>query len=246
MAIETRKVRGITPLLVSSKMPELSTTDSMPQICTESDINSSPCSSEADDEIVSRVDDELTFEYTDDGDVDIGSYLNSLPKMKDAKMINECPLVYQIKSPKPHSIITTSVETNKIATNGENLVYNIIFRTDELEKDHTAESVDLIKYKNFLVWPQAYCKIDQSCGQLLGFEPVKGYSRIFHVNTTECELVTSHGENIPKNYRTQLSVDRSLSDEMIPTNTRIQVESNSSPFLIWSNTNIRIDTIIMA
>jgi len=34
MAIETHKVRGITPLLDSSPMPELSTTDSMPQICT--------------------------------------------------------------------------------------------------------------------------------------------------------------------------------------------------------------------
>ena len=36
-------------------------------------------------------------------------------------MINECPLIYQIESPKPSSIIATSVETNKIATNGENL-----------------------------------------------------------------------------------------------------------------------------
>ena len=87
----------------------------------ESDIDSNPCSSEADDEIASRVDDELTFEYTVDGDVDIGSYLNSLPKMKDAKMINDCPLIYQIESPKPSSIIATSVATNKIATNGENL-----------------------------------------------------------------------------------------------------------------------------
>ena len=34
MAIETHKVRGITPLLDSSPMPELSTTDSLPQICT--------------------------------------------------------------------------------------------------------------------------------------------------------------------------------------------------------------------
>ena len=33
----------------------------------ESDIDSNPCSSEADDEIASRVDDELTFEYTVDG-----------------------------------------------------------------------------------------------------------------------------------------------------------------------------------
>ena len=80
----------------------------------------------------------------------------------------------------------------------------------------------------------------------LGFDPVKGYSRIFPVTTTECELVTSHGENIPKNYRTELSVDRSLSDEMVPTNVPIQVESNSSSSLIWSDTNIRIDTVIMA
>lgn len=63
----------------------------------------------------------MTFEYTAEGDVDVGSYLNSLPKMKDAKTINECPLVYQIESPKPSSIIATSVDTNKIATNGENL-----------------------------------------------------------------------------------------------------------------------------
>ena len=148
-------------------------------------------------------------------------------------------------------------------------MYNIIFRTDELETVHNAD-VDLIKYKNFIIWPQAYCKIDESRGQLgrgfircyapishrpehhnetiqkLGFEPVKGNSRIFAINTTECELVTSQGENIPKNYRTELSVDRSLSDEMVPTNVPIQVDSNSSSSLIWSNTNIRIDTVIMA
>ena len=36
MAVETHKVRGIAPttLLDHSEMPELSTTDSMPQICT--------------------------------------------------------------------------------------------------------------------------------------------------------------------------------------------------------------------
>ena len=36
MAVETHKVRGIVPttLLDHSEMPELSTTDSMPQICT--------------------------------------------------------------------------------------------------------------------------------------------------------------------------------------------------------------------
>ena len=110
--------------------------------------------------------------------------------MKNAKMINDCPLVYQIESPKPSSIIVTSVETNKIATNGENLgiapnrlsnskssrierkvicgtqkVYNIIFRTDELETANNAD-VDLIKYKDVLIWPQAYCKIDETRGQL--------------------------------------------------------------------------------
>ena len=106
--------------------------------------------------------------------------------MKDAKLINECPLIYQIESPKPSSIIATSVEANKIATNGENLgiapkwtisleiiryrwgtlkVYNIIFRTDESETIRNLD-VDLIKYKDFLIWPQAYSKVDQTRGQL--------------------------------------------------------------------------------
>lgn len=44
-------------------------------------------------------------------------------------------------------------------------MYNIIFRTNELEMVNNPD-VDLIKYKNFLIWPQAYCKIDESRGQL--------------------------------------------------------------------------------
>ena len=44
-------------------------------------------------------------------------------------------------------------------------MYNIIFRTDESETIRNLD-VDLIKYKDFLIWPQAYSKVDQTRGQL--------------------------------------------------------------------------------
>ena len=58
-------------------------------------------------------------------------------------------------------------------------MYNIIFRTDESETIRNLD-VDLIKYKDFLIWPQAYSKVDQTRGQL-----GCGFIRIFFVAQTE-------------------------------------------------------------